>query len=113
MKEIQPNIMEEVAKVFISLALLGAFGLFFRLYNAFVVKPEKLKSIMRNQGISGPPPSLLWGNIKEIKNSQSKVVKNSSIDTHNCVVALFPFFEQWQNKYGRIKFWIHFLCITF
>ena len=47
MKEIQPNIMGEVAKVFISLALLGAFGLFFRLYNALVVKPEKLKSIMR------------------------------------------------------------------
>ena len=104
MKEIHPNIMEEVAKVFISLALLGAFGLFFRLYNALVVKPEKLKSIMRNQGISGPPPSLLLGNIKEIKNSKSKVVKNSSIDTHNCAAALFPFFEQWQNKYGRIKF---------
>ena len=104
MKEIQPNIMEEVAKVFISLALLGAFGLFFRLYNVLVVKPEKLRSILRNQGISGPSSSLLLGNIKEIKNSQSKAVKNSSIDTHNCAVALFPFFEQWRNKYGRIKF---------
>ena len=122
MKEIQPNIMEEVAKVFISLALLGAFGLFFRLYNALVVKPEKLRSILRNQGISGPPPSLLLGNIKEIKNSQSKAVKNSSIDTHNCAAALFPFLEQWRNKYGRIKFssfflsffiWIHLLGITF
>ena len=104
MKEIQPNIMEAVAKVFISLALLGAFGLFFRLYNALVVKPEKLRSIMRNQGINGPPSSFLLGNIKEIENSQSKAVKNSSIDTHNCVAALFPFFEQWRNKYDRIKF---------
>ena len=104
MKEIQPNIMEAIAKVFISLALLGAFGLFFRLYNALVVKPEKLRSTMINQGISGPPLSFLLGNIKEIKNSQSKVVKNSFIDTHNCVAALFPFFEQWRNKYCRIKF---------
>ena len=121
MEEIQPNIMEAIAKVIISLALLGAFGLFFRLYNALVVKSEKLRSIMRNQGISGPPLSFLLGNIKEIKNSQSKVVKNSSIDSHNCAAALFPFFEQWRNKYCRIKFssffffffWIHFLCITF
>ena len=123
MKEIQPNIMEGVAKVFMSLALLGAFGLFFQLYNALVVKPEKLRSILRNQGISGPPPSLLLGNIKAIKNSQSKAVKNSSIDTHNCDAALFPFFEQWRNKYGRIKFssfffffflfGFTFLCITF
>ena len=35
----------------------------------------------------------LLGNIKEIKNSKSKAVKNSSIDTHNCDAALFPFFE--------------------
>ena len=104
MKEIQPNIMEGVAKVFMSLALVGAFGLFFQLYNALVVKSEKLRSILRNQGISGPPPSLLLGNIKAIKNSQSKAVKNSSIDTHNCAAALFPFFEQWRKKYGRIKF---------
>ena len=67
MKEMQPNIMEAVAKVFISLALLGASGLFFRLYNALVVKPEKLRSI---------------------KNSESKAVKNSSIDNHNCAAAL-------------------------
>ena len=113
MKEIQPNIMEEVAKVFISLALLGAFGLFFRLYNALVVKPEKLKSILRNQGINGPSTSLLLGNIKEIKNSQSKAVKNSSIDTHNCAAALFPFFEQWRNKYGRIKFSSFFLLFFY
>ena len=49
MKEMQPNIMEAVVKVFISLALLGAFGLFFRLYNAMVVKSEKLRSILRNK----------------------------------------------------------------
>ena len=92
---------------------MGAFGLFFRLYNALVVKSEKLRSILRNQGISGPPPSLLLGNIKEIKNSQSKAVKNSSIDTHNCVAALFPFFEQWRNKYGRIKFSYSFFLFGF
>ena len=64
MKEMQPNITVAVAKVFISLALLGAFGLFFRLYNALVVKPEKLRSIMRNQGISGPAAVFFAGKHK-------------------------------------------------
>ena len=64
MKEIQPNIMEAVAKVFISLALLGAFGLFFRLYNALVVKPEKLRYIKRSQGINGSSSSFFVGKHK-------------------------------------------------
>ncbi|XP_019073978.1 cytochrome P450 714C2 isoform X2 [Vitis vinifera] len=89
-------------KVFISLALAGVLGLFFRLYNALVVKPEKLRSILRSQGISGPPPSFLLGNIREIKKSRSTAVKDSSTDTHNCAAALFPFFEQWRNKYGQV-----------
>ena len=90
-------------KLFISIALVGVLGLFFRLYNALVVKPKKLRSILRNQGISGPPPSFLLGNIREIKESQSTAVKDSCTDTHNCAAALFPFFEKWRNKYGRIQ----------
>ncbi|KAJ9676382.1 hypothetical protein PVL29_025082 [Vitis rotundifolia] len=89
-------------KVFISIALVVVLGLFFRLYNALVVKPKKLRSILRNQGISGPPPSFLLGNIREIKESQSTAVKDSCTDTHNCAAALFPFFEQWRNKYGQV-----------
>ncbi|KAJ9705546.1 hypothetical protein PVL29_003547 [Vitis rotundifolia] len=89
-------------KVFISLALAGVLGLFFRLYNALVVKPKKLRSILRSQGISGPPPSFLLGNIREFKKSQSTAVKDTSTDTHNCAAALFPFFEQWRNKYGQV-----------
>ncbi|RVW24137.1 Cytochrome P450 714C2 [Vitis vinifera] len=50
-------------KLFISIALVGVLGLFFRLYNALVVKPKKLRSILRNQGISGPPPSFLLGQV--------------------------------------------------
>ena len=81
MKERQPKIMEAIVKVFISLALLSAFGVFFRLYNALVMKSEKLRYIMRKQGISGPPPCFLLGNIIEIKNSQSIAVTDSSTNT--------------------------------
>lgn len=91
-----------VVMVFTSLAFVGFIGLFFRLYNALVVKPEKLRSSLRKQGITGPPPSFLLGNIGEIRKSQSSVVKDPSTETHNCAAALFPFFEEWRNKYGRI-----------
>ena len=106
MKERQPKIMEAIVKVFISLALRSAFGVFFRPYNALVMMPEKLRYILRKQGISGPPPYFLLGNIMEIRNSQSIVVTDSSmnIDTHIWATSLFPFFELWKNKYGRTKF---------
>ena len=82
-----------VVKVFIFQGLMVILGLFFCLCNALVVKLEKLRSIVRKQGISGPPLSFLLGNIREIKKSLSVVVKESSTDTYNCVTIAFPFFE--------------------
>jgi hypothetical protein len=91
------------AKIFISFALLGFFGLLVRLYNSLVVKPKRLRSVLRKQGINGPVPTLLLGNIKEIKKAQSTTVKAPTTEppvSHNCAATLFPFFEQWRRQYG-------------
>ncbi|KAG2669767.1 hypothetical protein I3843_14G048900 [Carya illinoinensis] len=95
------------AKIFVSLALLGFTGLLVRLYNALVVKPERLRSALRKQGITGPPPTLLLGNIREIKKARSSTsVKvapaGESPVSHNCASLLFPFFEQWRKTYGNV-----------
>uniref|UniRef100_A0A2N9FED0 Cytochrome P450 n=1 Tax=Fagus sylvatica TaxID=28930 RepID=A0A2N9FED0_FAGSY len=95
----------ELLTVFKTLALLGVFGLFFRLYNALVRKPERLRSMLRKQGISGPKPAFLLGNIKEIKKAQSnteKVVTIGAPALHKCAAALFPFFEEWRKQFGEI-----------
>ncbi|KAA8550471.1 hypothetical protein F0562_002155 [Nyssa sinensis] len=93
-------------KMFISLALVAVFGLLVRLYNSLVAKPEKLRSMLRKQGISGPRPSFLLGNIREIMKA-----RNGAVDAppsgetpvyHNCGAALFPFFDQWREQYGQV-----------
>ncbi|KAA8550472.1 hypothetical protein F0562_002156 [Nyssa sinensis] len=95
-----------LVKIFISLALVGVVGLFVSLYNALVAKPERLRSMLRKQGISGPPPAFLLGNILEIKKARTAIVKTTTSGTppvlHNCAAALFHFLEQWQKKYGQV-----------
>lgn len=97
--------LEVFAKIFISLPLLAFLGLLVGLYRGLVVKPRELRARLGKQGIKGPPPSLLLGNIREIKKALSQVVKvcDSSTQppvTHNCAAILFPFFEQWRKQFG-------------
>ncbi|KAL2544612.1 Cytochrome [Forsythia ovata] len=40
-------------------------------YNELVIKPKKLREMLRKQGINGPPPKILFGNILEIKKSRN------------------------------------------
>ncbi|KAK6234485.1 Cytochrome P450 - like 10 [Theobroma cacao] len=97
--------LEFYVKIFLALVLLAFFGLLVRLYNGLVVKPTKLRARLGRQGIKGPPPTLLLGNIQEIKKAQSNVVKTPSTQppaTHNCAALLFPFFEQWRRQYGQV-----------
>ncbi|KAL3517939.1 hypothetical protein ACH5RR_020528 [Cinchona calisaya] len=91
-------------KALITIVLVGILGLLFRLYRALVANPEKLRSALRKQGISGPPPTLLLGNLLEIKKARAaKAPPLCCAPTqHNCANALFPFFEPWQKKYGDV-----------
>ena len=88
-----------------SILVLGLVGLLLRLYDALVKKPERLRSKLRKQGISGPPPTLLLGNIREIKKARSssttaKLPSSEPPSSHDCASALFPFFEKWRKQYG-------------
>lgn len=91
---------------FISLAVVVTFlALLELLYSGLVLKPERLRSALRKQGIRGPGPSLLLGNISEIRKSRSTTVKASTNEPplfHNCAATLFPFFEQWRKQYGPV-----------
>ncbi|KAM3307182.1 cytochrome like [Capsicum chacoense] len=90
-----------------SIALVCVLGLFFHLYNSLITKPRKLQLALRKQGIIGPHPKFLLGNILEMKKSReaaAKIVSNNGdfIDSHNCGATLLPFFDQWQRKYGDV-----------
>ncbi|XP_059659920.1 cytochrome P450 714C2-like [Cornus florida] len=96
-----------LVKMFMSVALVAVVGLFVRLYNSLVAKPGRLRSMLKKQGISGPQPTFLLGNLREIMKARNGPEKAPAATaeppvTHNCAASLFPFFEQWRKQYGQV-----------
>lgn len=99
-----------LSKLFISVAVVAVVGLFFRLYNVVVAQPRKLRAALHKQGLSGPPPSFLLGNILEMKRARDAAAKAAAVagppSSHNCGTALLPFFDEWRKKYGTCIFFL-------
>ncbi|TMX03157.1 hypothetical protein EJD97_018064 [Solanum chilense] len=90
----------------LAITLVCVFGLLFHLYNLLITKPRKLQLALKKQGIVGPQPKFLLGNILEMKKSYEaakKIVSNGDlVDSHNCGATILPFFDQWQKQYGEV-----------
>jgi len=97
------------SQFFMSIVFLGFAGLLCYLYTSFVEKPKRLRSKLMKQGINGPPPTILVGNILELKKARSDTSKPSSSSkipsSHNCAALLLPLFDKWRNEYG--------ICLSF
>ncbi|KAK9283928.1 hypothetical protein L1049_012185 [Liquidambar formosana] len=95
-------------KIMLTVVLLGIISLLIYVFDILLLKPERLRSKLRKQGISGPPPSFLLGNIRDIKRKPQSKVSTAPCEevqvvlTHNCSSTLFPSFEQWRKEYGPI-----------
>ena len=96
-----------LVKIIITIALLGLVRELMKMCEALILKPKRLRAILRKQGIRGPPPSFLIGNIgdmKKIMSSASKAQqKEEQAITHNCSSVIFPFFDEWRKLYGNYK----------
>ena len=95
-----------------------------QLYHALVLKPKRIRSKLRRQGIKGPSPVFFYGNIPEMKSihlqTRSMAATNSDELSHAWPAAVFPHLQQWRNEYGTsCKFLALFLlhlcssCIKF
>lgn len=106
-------------KIFMSIVLVFVLGLFMHLYSVLVIKPKKIREMLRKQGINGPPPKILLGNILEIKKSRNAAQKTPTNHPHPPVshdsAAVFPFFQQWRKQYGikYLYFALHLLFNLF
>ncbi|KAJ8759113.1 hypothetical protein K2173_004120 [Erythroxylum novogranatense] len=93
-----------VLKTLAFIALMGFLSLVLQMCDSLILKPERLRSKLRKQGIRGPPPRFLLGNIAEMRKAKSKFSNSSKqeeqIITHNCSSTLFPFFDGWRKEYG-------------
>ena len=93
-----------VAVMLLTLIPLLFFFISLHLFKSYFWKPQTLRSKLRKQGIDGPPPSSLLGNLSQIKNlraltPQTKSTEHNSI-THAWTSNLFPHLELWRNRYG-------------
>lgn len=90
-----------------SLTLLAL--VFFLVHACYTVllKSERIKRKLRMQGIQGPPPSFLYGNLPEMQKIQLNTLKASSFQApdfiaHDYTSTVFPYFEQWRKEYGPV-----------
>lgn len=90
-------------KMMITVLMLGFLVLLLRLFEELILKPARLRSELRKYGISGPPPSILLGNIPEMRKiiqSNKSEEGEEQVITHNYFPSVFPFLDQWRKQYG-------------
>ncbi|PNT65553.1 hypothetical protein BRADI_4g44270v3 [Brachypodium distachyon] len=84
--------------------------LFSYLYTILWLRPERLRQKLRSQGVKGPKPSFLFGNIPEMRRIQKELATSAqeqeagSADrfSSNYVATLFPYLIHWSRVYGSI-----------
>ncbi|XP_057481178.1 cytokinin hydroxylase-like [Actinidia eriantha] len=81
------------------------------------VTPRRIKKIMEKQGVRGPKPRFLVGNIIEMASLVSKsTAQEMDTISHDIVGRLLPHFLAWSNLYGkRFIYWNGIeprMCIT-
>ncbi|KAH9302037.1 hypothetical protein KI387_013620 [Taxus chinensis] len=67
-----------------------------------------MQQIMQSQGIQGPNPKFLLGNLLDIKKITEKASKKQkSSATHNLEHRFFPYFVEWKKAYGKnFVYWV-------
>lgn len=82
-------------------------------YSSAWVKSERVRRKLRMQGIRGPPPSFLYGNLPHMQRlqAQAKLLSASPSPSnnhhsdlflaHDYTSTLFPYFEHWRKEYGN------------
>ncbi|MBA0820485.1 hypothetical protein Gohar_022356 [Gossypium harknessii] len=87
--------------------LMGFMVVVKPLLDGLIRKPAGVPSILKSQGIKGPPSSfLLWDvNKRRWKWSKSSQEGNRPM-THNCSSLVFPHLHKWRQQYGNnICYW--------
>ncbi|KAJ6841804.1 SPX domain-containing membrane protein-like [Iris pallida] len=88
-----------VAFLFISLS----FVLY--LYTVLWLRPQRILHVLKKQGIDGPRPRFLSGNLSEMRRMTLMAAKNIGGDDHpmnqDYAKTLFPYMYQWRKTYGQ------------
>jgi hypothetical protein len=85
--------------------------LFSYLYTILWLRPERLRQKLRSQGVKGPKPSFLFGNIPEMRRIQKLATSDREQEawrstdrfSSNFVATLFPYLIHWSRVYGMLR----------
>ncbi|CAH2079734.1 unnamed protein product [Thlaspi arvense] len=70
--------------------------------SCYWLTPRRIKKIMARQGVTGPKPRPLTGNILEISAMVSKSVSKDCDSIHHDIVGrLLPHYVSWSKQYGK------------
>ncbi|XP_060181582.1 cytochrome P450 714A1-like isoform X1 [Lycium barbarum] len=103
---LSPNLLNSFSSLLVLiLALIGLGG--FYIFNTLWLKSaQRLRFKLQKQGIYGPKPSFLYGNVAEMQKIQAASIKSHSnygeFVAHDYTSSLFPYFEQWRKLYGPV-----------
>ncbi|TVU27263.1 hypothetical protein EJB05_29861 [Eragrostis curvula] len=92
------------------LPALLSVPLFSYLYTTLWLKPERLRQKLRSQGVKGPNPSFLFGNIPEMRRIKKELAKSdqeleagtTDSFSSNYLATVFPHLLHWSRVYGSI-----------
>ncbi|KOM56057.1 hypothetical protein LR48_Vigan10g194900 [Vigna angularis] len=85
--------------------------------SCYWLTPMRIRKMMKKQGVHGPKPSFLIGNITEMTSLVSRAVsQDMKTISHDIVARILPHFVVWSNQYGkRFLYWNGIeprLCLT-
>lgn len=98
------NNMSSVASMAILVTILLA--VIYKIY-CWLSRPQNEMKMMYRQGISGPNPKFLLGNLLEMKKITDRAAKLNSSVNNNLEPRFFPYFVEWKKKYGKkFVYWL-------
>ncbi|KAF2302813.1 hypothetical protein GH714_008543 [Hevea brasiliensis] len=92
-------------RIMSSLFLVGLVCFIIHLYRTILLRSQRMKRKLRMQGIKGPSPSFLYGNLSEMQEIQSRAMKaenHGDIVAHDYTSSIFPYFEHWRKQYAFV-----------
>ncbi|KAI4346870.1 hypothetical protein L6164_007733 [Bauhinia variegata] len=100
-----------MAMVVVTTLLAILISLLFRVayvtLSCYWLTPRRIKKLMERQGVRGPKPRFLTGNILHMSSLISKATsQDMTTITHDIVSRLLPHYVAWSTQYGkRFLFW--------
>ncbi|KAK9920181.1 hypothetical protein M0R45_028740 [Rubus argutus] len=94
-----------------SVVLIVVLSVLKRVLSQMWLKPARIRSVLSKQGIRGPRPSFLVGNIPEMQKIQSTITNKITLQKqpsddqrvqHNWDSSMFPYLQQWTREYGPV-----------